>query len=75
MRASEPAHYLAQIPDPPCVGCGMALLCRRDRIACDPFAAYVNEGTFDRDAPRRPTSVMFERLFPNPNTKRRRCRS
>ena len=74
MRASDAAHYLAAIPDPPCVGCGMAQLCRRDRIACDPFAAYAHEGRFDRDAPRRPTSAIYARIYPAPIPARRRRR-
>lgn len=72
-----PGHYdaVAALLEPaPCEACGMANLCRRDRLACEPFAEYVHEGRFDRDAPRRPTSATFERLFPIPNTKRRRRR-
>ena len=72
-----PGHYdaVAALLEPaPCEACGMANLCRRDRIACATFAEYALEGRFDRDAPRRPTSEIYARLFPTPNTPRRRRR-
>ena len=66
MRANEAARYIVELPDPPCRACGFATMCREQRLACATFRAFVDAGSFDRDAPRRPTSAIYRLIFPLP---------
>lgn len=66
MRPSEAGHYRLgrELPHPPCYACGFAAMCRDRRLACAPFVSFVETGTFNRDANRRPTPALFRTLFP-----------
>lgn len=69
MRASEPGHYNTAQADPPCVTCGFSTMCRVQRLACETFRDFVDAGTYDRDAPRRPTRTIYRAIFQPPRSK------
>ena len=69
MRASEPGRYTVELPVPPCHACGFSTMCRVQRLACETFRDFVDAGTFDRDAPRRPTRAIYRLIFPLPKTR------
>jgi hypothetical protein len=65
MGIGDPAHYLARMAEEvaPCRTCGLARMCRDQRLACRVFEQFVDRGKFDRDEPRRPISKIYRRLF------------
>jgi hypothetical protein len=69
MLTGESSHYvvlerMAQ-EVPPCLACGLARMCRDQKLACRGFERFVDRGKFDRDEPRRPISKIYHRLFPD----------
>lgn len=60
----DPKFYLDILNEQtPCDGCIHASKCGEERLACDAFALYVNNGSVNWDIPRMPTRRTYTRAM------------
>lgn len=57
------AESMANVPDPPCVGCALRRHCGEQLLACSAFQQYIDHGTWRPDAPRVPRRRTFLTVY------------